>query len=63
MLAARAHGWKALRVEPNLRNLPEIMDACYSAGDRSVLVDIPVDGDQDIGLNPRVYNLKRQTYL
>jgi acetolactate synthase-1/2/3 large subunit len=62
-LAALAHGWKPFRVEPDLRNLPEIMDACYTAGDQSVLVDIPVDGDQDIGVNPRVYNLKHQTHL
>jgi len=61
--AARAHGWDGFRLEPDLRNLGEIMDACYEQTGRSILVDVPVDADQVIGLNPRLNNLTTKTYL
>lgn len=61
--AARAHGWDGFRVAPNLSNLDEIMDACYATRGRSILVNVPVDGDQVVGLNPRLLNLTVKTYL
>ena len=61
--AARAHGWEGFRVKPDLSNLNEIVDACYETKGQSILVDVPVDADQVIGLNPRLYNLTTKTYL
>lgn len=61
--AARAHGWDGFRLKPDLSNLREIMDACYAQQGRSILVDVPVDGDQVIGLNSRLLNLTMKTYL
>ena len=61
--AARAHGWDGFRVEPDLSNLADILEACYETRDQSLLIDIPVDPDQVIGLNPRLYNLTTETYL
>jgi acetolactate synthase-1/2/3 large subunit len=61
--AARAHGWGGFRVKPDLSNLSEIMDACYEQQGQSILVDVPVDADQILGLNPRLYNLTTKTYL
>lgn len=61
--AARAHGWDGFRVQADLSNLEEIIDACYERRGRSIVVDVPVDADQLIGLNPRLYNLRTQTYL
>lgn len=61
--AARAHGWEGFRVKPDLSNLNEIIDACYETQGQSILVDVPVDADQVIGLNPRLYNLTTKTYL
>lgn len=61
--AARAHGWEGFRVKPDLSNLREIIDACYETQGQSVLVDVPVDANQVIGLNPRLYNLTTETYL
>jgi acetolactate synthase-1/2/3 large subunit len=61
--AARAHGWDGFRVKADLSNLKEIMDACYEVKGQSILIDVPVDADQVIGLNPRLNNLTTQTYL
>ncbi len=61
--AARAHGWEGYTVKPDLSNLREIIDACYTQRGRSILVDVPVDGDQVVGLNPRLQNLTVKTYL
>lgn len=61
--AARAHGWEGFRLRPDLSNLAEIMDACYTPTGQSILVDVPVDPDQVIGLNPRLLNLTTKTYL
>ncbi len=60
--AARAHGWAGYYLKPDLSNLREIMDACYTSG-TSILVDVPVDPEQVIGLNPRLLNLTTKTYL
>jgi acetolactate synthase-1/2/3 large subunit len=61
--AAKAHGWEGFRLKPDLSNLNEIMDACYTPAGRSILVDVPVDSDQIVGLNPRLLNLTTKTYL
>jgi acetolactate synthase I/II/III large subunit len=63
--AAKAHGWDGYRLRADLGNLDEVLDACYAASGkgRSVLVDVPIDADQVIGLNPRLYNLTTDTYL
>jgi acetolactate synthase-1/2/3 large subunit len=61
--AAEAHGWDGARVAPDLSNLEDIMASCYDRRGRSFLVEIPVDADQLIGLNPRLNNLTTKTYL
>lgn len=61
--AARAHGWHGHRLKPDLRNLPEIMEACYTTRGCSILVEVPVDPDQIIGPNPRLLNLTEDSYL
>jgi acetolactate synthase-1/2/3 large subunit len=61
--AAQAHGWEGYRVEPDLSNLADIIDACYTRRGRSMLIDLPVDPDQVVGLNPRLHNLTTKTYL
>lgn len=63
VMAAKAHGWDAYRVAPDLSNLGDVMDACYETRGRSILVDLPVDADQLIGINPRLHNLTTKTYL
>lgn len=61
--AAKAHGWDAVRLSPDLSDLEDVMDACYERRGRSMLIDLPVDPDQVVGLNPRLYNLTTATYL
>jgi acetolactate synthase-1/2/3 large subunit len=61
--AAQAHGWEGYRVEPDLANLADIIEACYTRRGRSILIDLPVDPDQVVGLNPRLHNLTTKTYL
>src|SRR5213594_19519 len=61
--AAEAHGWDAARVAPDLSNLEDIVDSAYDRKGRSLLVDLPVDADQILGLNPRLNNLTTKTYL
>ncbi len=61
--AAEAHGWDGFRVAADLSNLAEIVEACYAGGERSILVDVPFDADQLLGLNPRLHNLTTKTYL
>jgi acetolactate synthase I/II/III large subunit len=61
--AAEAHGWDAVRIAPDLSNLKDVMDAAYERRGRSMLVDLPVDADQILGLNPRLANLTTKTYL
>jgi len=60
---AEAHGWDAVRIAPDLSNLKDTMDAAYEHRGRSMLVDLPVDADQILGLNPRLNNLTTKTYL
>lgn len=61
--AARAHGWEATALAPDLSNLGQVIARCYERRGRSLLVDVPVDTDQIVGLNPRLNNLTTQTYL
>ena len=61
--AAEAHGWDGARVAPDLSNLEDIVASCYKRDGRSFLVEVPVDADQLIGLNPRLTNLTTKTYL
>ncbi len=61
--AAKAHGWEGFRLKPDLSNLKEIMDACYIQSGKSILVDVPVDNEQVVGLNARLLNLTTQAYL
>lgn len=61
--AAKAHGWDGFRLRADLGNLDEILDACYKGSGRSIVVDVPIDADQVIGLNPRLNNLTTETYL
>ena len=61
--AAEAHGWDAARVAPDLSNLGDLVDACYARDGRSLLVEVPIDPDQVVGLNPRLANLTTKTYL
>ena len=61
--AAKAHGWDGFYLKPDLSNLKEIMDACYTPSGKSILVDVPVDTEQVVGLNARLLNLTTQAYL
>jgi acetolactate synthase-1/2/3 large subunit len=61
--AAKAHGWDGFRLRADLGNLEEILDACYKGSGQSIVVDVPIDADQVIGLNPRLNNLTTETYL
>ena len=61
--AAKAHGWDGFYLKPDLSNLKEIMDACYTQAGKSILVDVPVDSEQVVGLNARLLNLTTQAYL
>jgi acetolactate synthase-1/2/3 large subunit len=61
--AAKAHGWDGYRLKPDLSDLAEIMDACYEVRGQSILIDVPIDADQLLGLNPRLMNLTTGTYL
>jgi acetolactate synthase I/II/III large subunit len=61
--AAKAHGWDGYKLRPDLGNLDEILKACYAGTGQSIVIDVPIDADQVIGLNPRLYNLTTDTYL
>jgi len=39
------------------------MDACNTQAGKSILVDVPVDAEQVVGLNARLLNLTTQAYL
>ena len=53
------------RIAPDedLSNLDDIVDASYEQKGRSLLVEVPIDADQMLGLNPRLNNLTTKTYL
>lgn len=54
---AAGYGWDYRRVDADLNNLPEIIERCYQAGKPSMLIELTVDPEQDLGPNPRVENL------
>lgn len=56
--AAKAYGWLSLKLNPDLSNLKEIMNFCYAPHKQSILIDVPVDPDQTLGINVRLQNLK-----
>ncbi|OKH54582.1 hypothetical protein NIES2101_07165 [Calothrix sp. HK-06] len=61
--AAKAHGWDGYLVKPDLSNISEIMEACYDSSAQSILIEVPVDAAQIIGMNPRVSNLRGDCHL
>lgn len=63
---AKAYGWDACTLSPNLDNLDEIMERNYSGSPKSMLVSMRVDRRIIIGQNPRLLGLRAhgvQTYL
>jgi acetolactate synthase-1/2/3 large subunit len=54
---ARACGWNAHILRPDLSNLQFILEDAMRNQNRSVLIDVPVDGNQELGKNPRLRNL------
>jgi acetolactate synthase-1/2/3 large subunit len=54
---AAGYGWDYLSVDADLRNLPGIIERCYQTGKPSLLIELRVDPEQDLGPNPRVENL------
>jgi acetolactate synthase-1/2/3 large subunit len=61
--AAKAHGWEGFKLKPDLSNLKEIIEICYIRTNQSILIEVPVDANQMIGLTPRYEHLKIDTYL
>lgn len=54
---ARASGWEAERLLPDLSNLTPLLDQIREKPSRSLLIEVPVDPRQILGSNPRVQNL------
>lgn len=54
---ARACGWEAEQLAPDLSNLNYLLDKTTGNTMKSLLIDIPVDALQVLGRNPRVQNL------
>lgn len=54
---AKACGWDAEKLNPDLSNLEEIFKRMKSKKKKSLLIEIPVDADQILGTNPRLENL------
>lgn len=54
---ARACGWKSFDLAPDLDNLDHLFAQSRQEPGRSILVRIPVDAQQVVGLNPRARNL------
>jgi acetolactate synthase-1/2/3 large subunit len=61
--AAQAYGWKGIALQPDLGNLEDILNICYTQEKQSILIEVPVDKDQNIGPNPRFENLSQEKYL
>lgn len=57
---ARAHGWDAVTLYPDLRNLSHVMERAYTPNKKSLLVVVPTDPYQKVGENARLLNLARQ---
>ena len=54
---ARACGWEAAQLAPDLSNLSVLLEKATGDAMKSLLIDIPVDALQILGHNPRVRNL------
>lgn len=54
---ARACGWAAFDLKPDLTHLEEILRLHQGRSGKSILVTVPVDTGQLLGLNPRAGNL------
>ncbi|KTD21444.1 thiamine pyrophosphate-dependent enzyme [Legionella israelensis] len=63
VMAAKAHGWQAIRLKPDLSNLKDIMKYAYSNRKQSLLIDVPVDPNQALGSNPRYQHLTKNSFL
>ncbi|MFJ5036050.1 thiamine pyrophosphate-dependent enzyme [Streptomyces sp. NPDC088560] len=60
--AARAYGWDAIDLHPDLSNFDYVIEQCYANGP-SLLVRVPVDPWQELGGNPRLENLAGHSHL
>lgn len=56
-MIARACGWQAKKLRPDLSNLDALLALCASPLTTSLLIEIPVDSQQILGANPRAHNL------
>lgn len=54
---ARACGWEAEKLYPDLSNLDYVLEKMVKEPMKSLLIDIPMDALQVLGHNPRVKNL------
>lgn len=54
---ASASGWDAFALSPDLANLDLILYEIAQPLQRSVLINVPVDPQQELGMNPRIKNL------
>lgn len=56
-LIAQACGWRAAKLNIDLSNLEDLLDSTLKQANKSLLIEITVDPDQLLGINPRVHNL------
>lgn len=56
-MSAKAAGWLAEKLLPDLSNLDAILQDRTAVSKRSMLIEVPVDVLQILGKNPRVQNL------
>jgi acetolactate synthase-1/2/3 large subunit len=54
---AKACGWDAIKLKPDLSNLKGILQKISKTKKRSLLIEVPVDPLQILGNNPRLGNL------
>ncbi|HVI45133.1 MAG TPA: thiamine pyrophosphate-dependent enzyme [Chitinophaga sp.] len=54
---ARACGWEAARLQPDLGNLEALLRRMEIDKPHSLLIEVPVDHQQELGQNPRLKNL------
>ena len=57
---AKAHGWDAVTLRADLKNLPHVMKMTYKPNKKSLLVVVPTDPYQKVGENARLLNLAKQ---
>lgn len=54
---ANSFGWKSFKLSADLSNLKSIFEQITPAMEQSVLIELDVDPDQNLGNNPRLRNL------